>query len=399
MSPKPAPVARPALAIAGILLIAATLRAPIIGIAPLLGMIRDSFSLGTAEAGALTTLPLLAFAAVSPFAVLLARQYGLARSLFAALLVIAGGIVLRSQEMVWCLFLGTGVISIGIAVANVLLPSLLKRDFPDRAASLTGAYALAAGAGAALASVSVVPLATLPGMGWGRALGVFVLLPLVALAVWVPQLRRHSAPATGTAPPPQGGRVWRSVLAWQVTLFFGLNALVFYVIVTWLPAILTQAGYSPAMAGSLHGVAQLATAIPGLIFGTIIKRLKDQKLMAVSVSALTAISLLGLLWLPAWAALWAMLFGLGTGMAFILGLAFISLRAAHAPQAAALSGMVQCVGYLVAAAAPPGIGFIHDQSQGWKTPLLLCLALCGLMAVFGYGAGRPLHVAKSRDDP
>jgi CP family cyanate transporter-like MFS transporter len=395
-APRSTQMTRPALLIVGILLIAANLRAPITGIAPVLGMIRETFGLGTVEAGALTTLPLLMFAVASPFTVLLAREYGLERSLFAALVLIAGGISLRSLGLVWCLFLGTAVIGVGIAVANVLLPSLLKRDFPDRIASLTGTYALTAGVVAALASAVAVPIASLPGSGWNWALGVVLLFPLIALVVWVPQLAAHTAPAQGTATPPHGGRLWHSALAWQVTLFFGLNSLVYYIIVTWLPAILTEAGYSAEMAGSLHGVSQLATAVPGILFGPVVRRLKDQKAVAVGASAATALSLLGLLLLPGWAMLWTALFGFGTGASFILGLAFISLRAANPHQAAALSGMVQCVGYLAAAAGPPLVGLLHDRSEGWTVPLVMCLVLCCIMAVFGHRGGRPLHIFAER---
>ncbi|MDH7794604.1 MULTISPECIES: MFS transporter [unclassified Beijerinckia] len=395
MTKKIAPVARPALLIVGILLIAATLRAPITGIAPVLGMIRESFSLGTTEAGVLTTLPLLAFAVTSPFAVLVAREYGLERSLFGALFLMACGIVLRSLGFVWCLFLGTAIIGVGIAIANVLLPSLLKRDFPDRIASLTGAYSVTAGIAAALASAAAIPIAGLFEAGWTWALGSLVILPLMAMAAWLPQLAGHTAPSKGTATPPHGGRTWHSALAWQVTLFFGLNSLIYYVIVTWLPAILREAGYSAAAAGSLHGASQLATAIPGLVFGAVLSRFKDQKIIAVSISAITALSLLGLLVLPGWSVVWVALFGVGAGATFILALAFISLRTANAHQAAALSAMAQCVGYLVAAMAPPAAGFIHDRSHGWTTPLLICLALCGVMAAMGYRAGRPLLIFRA----
>ncbi len=156
---RPGKIARPVLLIAGILLIAASLRAPFTSVAPVLGMIRESFSLGTAEAGLLTTLPILAFAAVSPFAVLIARAYGMERSLFGALLLLVAAIAVRSSGPAWCLYLGTAGIGAGIAVCNVLLPSLLKRDFPHRVAALTGAYAVTSGATAALASAIVVPLA------------------------------------------------------------------------------------------------------------------------------------------------------------------------------------------------------------------------------------------------
>jgi MFS transporter, CP family, cyanate transporter len=394
MTQQAASVSRPVLLIAGILLIGSTIRAPITSIAPVLGMIRDALSLGTAEAGALTTLPLLAFAVASPFAVLLAREYGLERSLFGALFLTAVGIALRSAGFVWCLFLGTAIIGVGIAISNVLLPSLLKRDFPGKIPALTGAYALAAGVAAAFASTTAVPIARVA--GWNSALATLLLFPLAALVIWTPQLAGHTAPAKGTATPPHGGRMWRSALAWQVTFFFGLNSLVYYVIVAWLPAILTEAGYSPEAAGSLHGVSQLATAVPGLVFGVIATRFKDQKIIAVGASTTTAISLLGLLWLPGWAVVWAGLFGFGAGSTFILGTAFFSLRAANPHQAASLSGMAQCVGYLFAAAAPPLAGFIHDHFHGWAVLLIICVILCLVMAAFGFRAGRPLHVIPER---
>jgi MFS transporter, CP family, cyanate transporter len=390
---RPRRIVRPVLLIAGILLIAANLRAPITVIAPLLDAIRDSFSLGTTDAGGLTALPLLTFSVLSPFSVLIGRDYGLERSLFGALILIAAGIVLRSLGIVWCLFLGTGIIGAGIAIANVLLPSLVKRDFPDKIAALTGAYALMAGAVAALASATAVPIATLAGTGWRLALTTFLVFPLTALAVWAPQLAGRTAPAKGTATPPHGGRIWHSALAWQVTLFLGLNSLVYYVIVAWLPAILNDAGYSVAMAGTLHGVSQLAAAVPGLLFGPVVGRLKDQRALAVGVSALTGLSLLGFLLAPAWALCWTALFGLGAGAAFILGLAFVSLRAANAHQAAALSGMAQCVGYLLAAGGPPLAGFLHNVLESWCVPLIGCSGLCIGMAGFGYFAGRALHIS------
>lgn len=389
---RPGKIARPLLLIAGILLIAASLRAPFTSVAPVLGMIRESFSLGTAEAGLLTTLPILAFAAVSPFAVLIARAVGMERSLFGALLFIVGAIAVRSAGPVWCLYLGTAGIGAGIAVCNVLLPSLLKRDFPQRVAALTGAYALTSGATAALASAVIVPLAQQPGFGWPVALGLLAVLPLAAMALWLPQLGGHSAPLKGGAGAAQGGGVWRSRLAWQVSLFMGLNSFIYYVVIGWLPAILVDAGYSAVQAGSLHGVMQLATAVPGLLLGAVVGRMRDQRAVTVTMSAIAALSLLGLLSVPQMGAVWAALFGIGSGGTFMLGLSFMSLRAATAPQAAALSGMAQCVGYLMAAAGPPLIGVLHDLSGGWRMPLAIVIGLCFAMAGLGALAGRARHV-------
>jgi CP family cyanate transporter-like MFS transporter len=376
------------LLLAGIMLIAASTRAPFTGVAPLLGMIQQTSAISTAAAGILTTIPLLAFAAISPFAAGLAREYGMERSLFGALIVIAAGIALRSTGPVWALFLGTATLGAGIAVANVLLPSLLKRDFPARITGVTGAYALASGLAQALASTAAIPLAGLPGSSWHLALASTLILPAAALIAWIPQLRLHSAPTSELASPPHGGRVWHSALAWQVTGFLGLTSLVFYIVVGWLPAILVEAGYPATMAGSLHGLLQLATAIPGLILGPIVRRMKDQRGIAIAMSLATAASLLGLWLLPSFALLWVPLFGFGAGAAFILGLTFVSLRTAHSQQAAALSGMAQCLGYSLAAAGPPLVGLAHDITGGWSVALGLCAVAALLMAVFGSLAGR-----------
>ncbi|WP_374832037.1 MFS transporter [Paenochrobactrum pullorum] len=376
----------------GILLIATTLRAPITGIAPVLEMIRDDFSFSTSTAGALTTLPLLAFAVVSPFAVVLARKLGLEFSLLIALMLITGGIALRMIETVWYLFLGTAIIGTGIAIANVLLPSLLKRDFPTKIASITGAYSVTAGVAAALASAAAIPIANHFNGGWNWALGAFIIFPVAAIAVWLTQLSGNSDKTQKTISLHTDKPIWKSALAWQVTFFFGLNSLVYYVIVTWLPAMLIEAGFSPAVAGSFHGISQLATAIPGLVFGLVLARFRDQKAIAIMLPLMTAVSLIGILILPQWASLWSALFGFGCGATFILALAFISLRSSNPAQAAALSGMAQCIGYTVAAGAPPAAGFIFEYAGGWSVPLIICTILCVVMAILGYRAGRPVHI-------
>lgn len=382
------------LLIAGILLIATTLRAPITEIGPLMSQIRSAFDLGSAEAGVLTTLPLLAFAAISPFAALLAREYGIERSLFAAMVLMSVGILVRSAGTAWCLYLGTAIIGSSIAIGNVLLPSLLMRDFPNRIATLTAIYALTMGAAAALASLIAVPLAHIPGFGWPLALGAIVVLPLGAATLWISQIGSRTAPAKRTPSPPHRGRIWHSPLAWQVTLFLGLNSFVYYVAVSWLPSILTDAEFTPAKAGSLHGVLQLSTAVPGLLLVPIVGRLRDQRLVALCVSLLAAVGLAGLSLDPSAAVLWTIIFGAGTGAGIVLGLSFLSLRAATAHQAAALSGMAQCIGYLLAAGGPPLVGALREAEGSWSTPLLVCSTLCVVMGIFGLLAGRAIRIGQ-----
>jgi len=387
----PAQDLRPVLLLIGILLIASNLRAPITGLAPVLAMIQGGFGLSTAQAGLLTTLPLLAFALVSPLAPWIARRHGLERTLFGALVLIAAGIALRPAGSLWSLYAGTAIIGAGIAVGNVLLPSLLKRDFPTRIATVTGAYALTMGIAAATVSATVFPLASGFGLGWPGALAVMLVLPIAAMALWWPQLGSHAAVAPAAAVAP-GGRIWQSALAWQVTLFMGLNSFVYYVMIGWLPSILAGSGYTAGEAGSLHGLMQLASAIPGLLLGPVIQRTRDQRLVALGVSLLVATGLLGLQRLPALASLWVACFGFGSGASIILALMFMGLRTETPRQAAALSGMAQCVGYSLAAFGPPLVGALHDLAHGWNTPLTACFALSLAMALFGLLAGRNLRI-------
>ncbi|HCT3748066.1 TPA: CynX/NimT family MFS transporter [Klebsiella aerogenes] len=379
------------LLIVGILFIAATLRVTFTGIAPLLDAIRAEYQLTTAQTGLLTTLPLLAFGLVSPLAAGVARRFGIERSLLLAMVIICLGIGLRSLPSTAWLYLGTALIGCGIALGNVLLPGLIKRDFSGHVARMTGAYSITMGAAAAAGSAMVVPLA-LVGFGWRGALLLLMTFPLFALFLWLPQARRQaSTPMTGSGAAHNRG-IWRSALAWQVTLFLGINSLVYYVIVGWLPAILQSMGYSEAQAGSLHGLLQLATAAPGLAIPLVLHRLKDQRGIAVLVALMCVFSTLGLWLLPGQAVIWTLIFGFGSGATMILGLTFIGLRASSAHQAAALSGMAQTIGYLLAACGPPLIGKIHDAYGDWHIPLIIVALIAVVMALFGALAGRAREI-------
>lgn len=383
-----------ALLIAGILMIATTLRVTFTGAAPLLDTIRQDYGLTTAQTGLLTTLPLLAFALISPLAAGVARRIGMERSLFLALLLICAGIGVRSLPSASLLFIGTAVIGCGIALGNVLLPGLIKRDFPGQVAKLTGAYSLTMGASAALGSALIVPLA-LGDAGWHGALLMLMIFPLVALLLWLPQWRQTPAANVTGAGALHNRAIWRSALAWQVTLFLGINSLIYYVIIGWLPAILLSHGYSETQAGSMHGLLQLATAVPGLAVPLLLHRLKDQRGIAGIVALMCAVSAAGFWFAPDMAVVWTLVFGFGSGATMILGLTFIGLRASSAHQAAALSGMAQSIGYLLAACGPPLMGKIHDLNGSWLIPLTSVAVLAMLMAVFGLCAGRNREIASA----
>ena len=389
---------RAAVLIAGILLIAASLRAPITALGPLLEPVRESFALNASQAGLLTTLPLLAFALVSPLAAPIAHRFGLERVLFASLVLLVAGIAVRSGGTASVLYAGTCVIGGAIAIANVLLPSLLKRDFPHHVAKLTAAYALAMISAAGLASAVAVPLDHALGAGWPASLGAVAVLPLAAGLLWLPQLRFQtvSAPglATGVHGASVGASVWKASLAWQVAGYLGLTCFIYFAAIAWLPSILQEAGFSSARAGTLHGWMQLAGAVPALLLMPLLHRMTDQRWIAFASPALSACGLAGLLALPGLTPLWLFAFGMGMGSALILSLAFVGLRAGSQQIAASLSGMSQCIGYLLAAVGPTLVGYLHEAAGNWTMPLAACLVLCLAMCALGLSVGRAVHIGK-----
>jgi CP family cyanate transporter-like MFS transporter len=377
-----------ALLVLGIVLVAANLRGPVTALAPVLDRLQAHFALGSAAAGLLTTLPLLVFAAVSPFAAGLAGRHGLERALFAGFALIVAGLVLRITGSAAALYGGMVVLAVGIALGNVLLPGLVKRDFPRHVALLTSAYSLVMGAVAALGSALAVPLAARG--GWPLALGSLGAVALLGLLVWLPQLRRHDGAGAGAGSHYRG--IWRHGLAWQVTLFLGFNSFIYYTLIGWLPSMLAGSGYSAAAAGRLHGAMQIGVAVAGLLVAALIRYRRDQRALALLMVLLEIAGLLGLWLLPQWSGLWALLFGAGNGAVFILALSFVGLRSATPAQAASLSGMAQCLGYLMAAAGPALMGLLHDAVQGWGAVMLVCVALCAAMAVAGVMAGRDRQI-------
>jgi CP family cyanate transporter-like MFS transporter len=385
---------RSLLLVLGIMVLAANLRPALTGVAPLIGEIRADTGISYGVAGLLTTLPLFAFALLSPVAPLVARRFGMERALLASLLVLAAGILLRWAEAVAALFLGTAILGAAIALGNVLLPGLVKREFPEHAGLMTSVYTASLGISAALAAGVSVPLAQLNGIGWRGALAVWAVPAFLAGVAWLPQLGRSDRPADAVARRPPATRdLWRSPLAWQVTLFMGLQSLAYYVTLTWLPEILQDGGMDASGAGWMLGLSQ-AVAILAMFLAPVMAERKPSQRRVVAVAVgMSGTGVLGLLVAGSTAAtLWVVLLGLGQGASFSLALTFFALRAPDHEHAAALSGMAQSVGYLLAAGGPFLFGVLRDATGSWTVPLALLLAVTVCLLIAGWGAARDAHV-------
>lgn len=376
--------------IAGIVLISLTMRSPLTSVGPLVGSIRESLGLSNTAAGLITTLPLLAFSLLSPFAPILARRFGVERMMLYALTLLIAGIAIRSLSAAVPLFAGTVLLGLAIAVCNVLIPSLVKRDFSRQVGLMTGVYSVSMNLFGAIASGVSVPLARHLGFGWNGALGIWGVLALLAALFWFPHARTsHASARAATGSALTRRSLWRSPLAWVITIFMGMQSLLFYVLIAWLPEIMTSRGLSEDSAGWMLSLFQIAALPVSFIVPIVAGRMKNQRLLVIIMTVLLFVSLAGLYFGGnAFISLWTILLGIGGGCAFSLAMIFFSLRTKDAHDAASLSGMAQSVGYLLAAAGPTLFGLLHDTTASWNLPLLLLLAVSALLFLAGLGASK-----------
>lgn len=387
------------LIILGIIFIATNLRAPLTSVGPLVGLIRDNMHLSNTLAGMITTLPLLAFAFFSPFVPKLGRKFGVELIILISIILLTFGIILRSMSGVSNLYIGTAILGLAISVCNVLLPSLIKREFPKRIGMMTGIYSISMNLFGAIASGISIPIAMGLGYGWRGALGIWGVLSLVSILFWFPQMKYHylETPTTHNQTVQKNVNLWRSGLAWQVTLFMGLQSMVFYVLIAWLPEMLKQQGISSDQSGWLLSIMQLSLLPFTFIVPVIAGRMSSQRSLVTIMAILLLTGTLGLLYGSAnLIILWIILLGIGGGFAFGLSMMFFGLRTENAHQAADLSGMAQSVGYLLAAIGPTLFGYLHDVTDSWTTPLLILVGASVLLFIVGLGAARDRYVGNAR---
>ncbi len=386
-APRTSPVGRLLLGLS-FMLIALNLRALFPSLSALLPEVMAGTGTGPALASVMTTLPVLCLGVFSFAAAPVARRLGMERTVLLALGAVAAGTALRGWATVPAL-LGGGVLAgAGIAFGNVLLPSLVKRDFPDRIALLTGLYSMSLSAGAAVAAALTVPVARSAG-SWAAGLAVWALPAAAAALLWMPRAVRRRGAATAAA--PSGARpLWRSGLAWQVSLLMGLQSALAYCVFGWLAPIMRERGLDAAAAGLLLSVSVVGQMVGCVAAPAVATLGRDQRAAATALYGLVLVGLAGCLYAPLgtdW--IWAALLGVGQGGLLAVALTVILLRAPDAGVAARLSGMAQGIGYTLAAGGPLLVGVIRGaEGSFFGTVPILFAVLLALGVGFGLAAGR-----------
>jgi CP family cyanate transporter-like MFS transporter len=406
--------------VVGVLALGYNLRGAITSLPPVFPELQDSLGLSSATVSILAATPVIVFGVVSGFSAKLARRAGEERVLLGACVLLVIGLIVRGAAPGALLFPGTIACSAAIAVMNVLLSSLIKRRWPERAGFLIGLYITALSAGAIVGSLVSVPLWQATSGSVALTLGWLAAPAALAALLWLPQLR--SAPPPASRPPAgqpgqpgQAGQpgpasrpapvphariaVHRHAITWHVTIFMGMQSLLYYATLSWLPTMLRDRGESASGAGDLLALMGVGNLAVSLLVPMAAQRMRSQVTLVAPTVVAIAGGLAALLYAPLGGApAWALILGAGQNAALALAIFFTAARAPHAGAAASLSSLAQAVGYLLASAGPLEVGLLHSATGSWTLPVTVLFVLCGVMFVAGLLAARPRMLPVALED-
>jgi CP family cyanate transporter-like MFS transporter len=372
----------------GLGLVALNLRPAVTSVGPLLEEIVQSLGFGRTEAGVLTTLPVLCFGLIGPVAPALGRRFGAENVIFSALIAVAAACALRLVPAALPLYASGVLAGIAIGMMNVLLPGIVKRDFPEAVGAVTGFYTMMLCVGAAGAAALAPQVEIVFDTAWPAALAVWGVLAVIALPAWAPlRAHFHSLPQAAIQ---ETRSLWTSALAWQVTIYLGLASSLAYSVFGWGAKILQDRGMDVPASGLMLGLSILVQGAGAQVAPLLASRRGDLRVSALLMLALGLVGLLGYLFAPMdtmW--LWSVLLGIGQGGAFAVALTMIAQRGGNPQTAARLSGMTQSVGYVMGALAGPfAVGLVHDAFGGWPPVAALFAVITLGAAICALGAGR-----------
>lgn len=378
-----------------ILFISMVLRPPVASMGPLLQQIEAALAISPQLVSLLAASPVLCFgfgAFASPW---LVSKVGVNKAMFYVLVLLVLASALRMILGYMGLLLGTIGAGLSIAIANVLLPTVVRRQFPNRVALITGVYTTLLAISASLAASVAVPSSSWLG-GWSPALALWILPTIIAVLLWLPQIKNqqaHVAQPAATAAAEKKAVV-RSPISWAIVGFFGLQSLGFYALLGWMPSSLVAIGISPEAAGHYLGFASAVGIPSGLIISSLLGRFTTLAWWASATSAFTFAGYMIFISVlqsgdVTWLLVGCILIGLGMSATFPISLSLISTRASTQAQTTQLSAMAQGWGYLLAAAGTFLVGFVANLVSSWAISFAIIAALTLVQTGIGVYAGRP----------
>lgn len=375
--------------------IAIVLRPPVASLGPLLEEIQTTLGVGSAQISLLAAAPVFCFglgAFASPW---LVSKLGVNRTMLLVLIFLGLALVLRIFSGYLGLLVGTVGAGLSIAIANVLLPTVVRMQFPNRVPLVTGAYTTVLAISASVAASAAVPSSIFLG-GFNLALAIWIVPVLLAIALWVPQTinQLKHVPQVASIAAEEKAAINRSPIAWAIVFFFGIQSLGFYSLLGWMPSALLSIGVEAQAAGNYLGFASAVGIPSGLVVSYFLGKFKSLSLWAAGATLLTLLgfvlfisvlvtqSVLLLL-------LACILIGVGMSATFPLALSLISSRASTQAQTTRLSSMAQGFGYLFAAIGTFLVGYFAIITGSWALSFSAVALLTLIQAGIGLYAGRP----------
>lgn len=369
-----------------------SMRTAVTSVGAVLDDLQAGLHTSSGVAGVITTLPVICFALIGAAAPRLAHRFGAHQLLVAALAAMTVGLLARAVvDQVWAFILLSVLALSGGAVANVLLPTLVKRHFPDRIGRMTAVYTTALAVGTTAAAGLTVPFGSLGsgGADWRYGLGAWALFSAVAILPWLPTLR-HDRPVAGAQRGLAATRLLRSPTAWALTIFFAFQSFQAYIAFGWFAKFMDAHGVTSGTAGAMVAVLSAMTIPVSMVVPSV--PASRHRAVLIWLTACYLIAYVGLAVAPvggAWA--WMVLTGIGSGQ-FPLALTMIGLRSREAETTAALSAFVQSIGYIVAGSGPLLFGVLNDATGGWTAPLALLFVGLAIAVAAGLRAALPRFV-------
>ncbi|OJV53673.1 MAG: transporter [Bacteroidetes bacterium 43-16] len=370
--------------------VSSNLRAPITSVGPVLTEISAALDLSHFQSSLLTSIPLLMFAGFSIIISRIAAGRNISHMLLTGLIILGMGTLLRVYGNVFTLLSGSVLVGLGICIGNVVTPGYIKSNLPGHIGIMTGLFAVAMNLTAAFASGFSINVGKWTDWHWRGSIGIWIGFVAIAILIILMELSFKKRKTLLTAPTERSSlNLFRSRQAWQVSIFLGLQSVIYYSIVSWLPSVLVTYGIPEAETGWVLFTFQISTLPITFIGPVIANKMKDQRAMIIFIAVLMLSSILLFAWhgvdyaYPA-----AILLGISNGLAFSLSLLFFSIKTKSSATAIKLSGMAQSIGYFIAAFGPAVFGALHDTDASWKVSFYFLAFSVALLLFFGLSAAR-----------
>lgn len=371
-----------------ILFLGSILRTPITGVGSIIGLIKEILHINNTVAGFITTIPLFAFAIISPFASKISKKYGLEKTLLYATIIITLGLFIRFFISVNTLFVSTFLLGTGIAIGNVLLPAFTKKYYPEKLGIMTGVFTVTMTVSASFAAAISYPIASAniisKEFSLSLALNIWIVIALIAICIYYifnKTISSHQEKIIGVKDSHKN--IFKHSKLYTITLSMGLQSALFYSSVSWFGEIMISKGFSASEAGFLISMSQFAQFPSTFLLPIIADKIKNKMIIPILIVLAYLSALVGMMFLGtniSMMIIMMILYALAGGGSFSYVMYLFSSKTRNTEEASKISGIAQSGGYILAGIFPPMLGYVKDISN-WNNTIVILMGASLILLV------------------